>query len=376
VVVTEHSSGIAPLNPGQHLLVAGADALPYVVEDLLGDGQRVARLRSQAYERLTNWIPYALSVAVLRAAIVELVGEPVPPEAALGKLRPRSSAMATAADRDAHPRPLQLESLKPPAASVEVARETPAWASRRAPLVTAVVAVRGQSQRTRATLDSLVRSRIRDFELVVVHRAENGSKDAAVENWISDHPRMPVRLVVTDLCGLGAARNVGLAFARGPFLLVLDPGQELYPRCLEVLTGTLDAMPEMAFVYPMQEVIGAPEDFVEAGGDYLMSFLGWRAGRLRLGNDVHAPVLIRTDRLRELGGFATDPRLDGFEDYDLWCRMADRGWRGQLVPQALARRTEAGSSRVLSEIHPSPSDATAALTERAPALMSGAFGAE
>ena len=35
-------------------------------------------LRSAAYERLSSWVPYALPVAVLRAAVVELVGEPVP----------------------------------------------------------------------------------------------------------------------------------------------------------------------------------------------------------------------------------------------------------------------------------------------------------
>ena len=30
-------------------------------------------------------------------------------------------------------------------------------------------------------------------------------------------------------------------------------------------------MPEMAFVYPIQEVTGAPDEFVKAGGDYLLS---------------------------------------------------------------------------------------------------------
>ena len=77
-----------------------------------------------------------------------------------------------------------------------------------------------------------------------------------------------------------------------------------------MLVGTLEAMPEMAFVYPIQEVTGAPDEFVEAGGDYLLSYLGWDPGRLRSRNDIHAPALIRTDRLRELGGFATDPRLE------------------------------------------------------------------
>ena len=76
VVVTEHSSGISPLVPGEHLFVASLDSLPYVAETLLRDEQRLDRVRVQAYERLATWLPYALGVSVLRAAIVELVGEP------------------------------------------------------------------------------------------------------------------------------------------------------------------------------------------------------------------------------------------------------------------------------------------------------------
>ena len=89
VVVTEPSSGIAPLVPGEHLLVASADALAYVVEDLLRDDGRLARLRSQAYDRLKAWVPYALPVSVLRAAVVELVGEPMPSGVSLHQVPPR-----------------------------------------------------------------------------------------------------------------------------------------------------------------------------------------------------------------------------------------------------------------------------------------------
>ncbi len=84
VVVTEHSSGIAPLVPGEHLLVASPDALPYVAEAVLRDDGRLATLRAHAYERLTTWIPFALPVSVLRAAVVELVGEPVSLRSSLG----------------------------------------------------------------------------------------------------------------------------------------------------------------------------------------------------------------------------------------------------------------------------------------------------
>lgn len=78
VVVTEHSSGIAPLKAGEHLLVAAPDAVPYVARALLQDEPRLTALRTAAYERLRAWLPDALPVSILRAAVVELVGEPLP----------------------------------------------------------------------------------------------------------------------------------------------------------------------------------------------------------------------------------------------------------------------------------------------------------
>ena len=351
VVVTEPSSGIAPLVPGEHLVVATADSLPYVVEEVLGDEQRLARLRSGAYQRLRTWVPYALSVAILRAAVVELVGEPVPPEAALGRVRPAPAAREATgpgAAQDGTPR--ITGSPSPLAKGIEVAHESPAWASRRVPRVTAVASVRDGDAQIGATLDSLARSRLRDFELVVVAGRSNARQ--AAEDWMSEHPRIPSRLMVADVSGLGAARNIGLDVARGRFFLILDPGQELYSRCLDVLTRTLAAMPEIVFAYPIQEATGARDEFVDAGGDYLLSYLGWDPGRLRVRNDIHAPALIRTDHLRRLGGFAVDPRLDGFEEWDLWSRMAERGLRGALVPQVLARRSESAASPTLSVPQP------------------------
>jgi Glycosyltransferase like family 2 len=373
VVVTEHSSGIAPLIPGEHLLVASPDSLPYVVEAVLRDGQRLAALRAGAYARLSSWIPFALPVSVLRASVVELVGEPVPPDASLGAIRATPAAMDLTG-------PWPVEARDPvgvpvDATRAEVTHESPAWSATRGPRVTVITALSGERESVVPTLDSLARSRLGDFELVLVGDESSGQVSGDAGDWIATHPHIAARLVVRPDRGVGAARNSALTFARGAFCLTLDPGQELYPRCLDALADTLQRMPHVAFAYPMQEVTGAPDAFVDSGGDYVMSFLDWDPLRLRVGNYIHAPYLIRTDRLRQLSGCVTDPRLAGFEDYDMWCRIAERGWRGQLVPQELARRSESGSSGTLKAMHPTTGPATTALMERAPALMSGAFSA-
>jgi len=399
VVVTEHSGGIAPLVAGEHLFTASPESLPFILDSVLHAPERLAGARSAAYERIRSWLPLALSVSVLRAAAVELVGRPLPRHVSLGgrftarsrlpdRWFPEPSAEADAESgalrRGLKDVSLDLIEMRRQVARLEqlvrsgdgggsgptVVYESPAWDLRRDPRVTVVTALYNHSALIAATLDSVSASRLREFEVVVV---DDGSSDGSAEvarEWMTAHPWIPARLIAHRLNrGLGAARNTGVDAARAAYCFVLDAKDEVYPRCLDTLVGTLDSVHDVAFVYPMLEVLGA-EAFAVGNGSYLQSVLGWQPERLRLGNYIEAPTMLRTDRLRELGGFTTDRRLYGWEDYDLWCRMAERGWAGQLVPQILAR-SRASLSAMRSTTDLSTTTAMAAVIEHAPKLMAG-----
>jgi len=399
VVVTEHSSGMAPLVPGEHLFAASPDSLPFVVDAAVRDEKRLERLRTQAYERVRSWLPLALSVSVLRAAAIEIVGRPVPPDACLGRREtgktrlpdrwtpapPDGDVDARAIRRGLKDTRLDLIELRRQIARLEqivrsvddvalgsqLAYESPAWSDLRSPQVTVVTALYNHSELIRQTLDSVARSRLREFELVVV---DDGSTDDSCDTateWMRAHPRVAARLVRHGVNrGLGAARNTAVDSARADYCLVLDADNEIYPSCLDVLVWALDSIPEAAFAYPILEVFGMTEAFVATDADYLLSVFGWAPERLRLGNYIDALAMIRTERLRELGGFSTDRRLYGWEDYDLWCRMAERGWRGQQVPQILGRYRASATSMV-STTNLSKTTGFAAVIEHAPHLMAG-----
>ena len=81
VVVSEQSDGLTPLVAGEHLVVGGPDALAYLADALLSDAERVERCASPHMSGSAIGCPYALPVSVLRAAIVELVSEPVAADA-------------------------------------------------------------------------------------------------------------------------------------------------------------------------------------------------------------------------------------------------------------------------------------------------------
>jgi hypothetical protein len=68
---------VVPLVPGEQLVLASAQALPHVARALLRDPARLSEIRTAAHTRLRDWIPYALWASILRAAVVELIGEPL-----------------------------------------------------------------------------------------------------------------------------------------------------------------------------------------------------------------------------------------------------------------------------------------------------------
>jgi GT2 family glycosyltransferase len=399
VVVTEHSSGMAPLVAGEHLVAATPESLPFVIDAALRDEARLQHLRLQAYERIRTWLPMAQSVSVLRAAAIEIVGRPIPAHPSLGRKPTGKSRLpdpwtpawsdgdadGAAVRRGLKDARLDLIELRRQVARLEqivrseggelpgtqVVHESPAWRRASSPRVTVVTALFNHAEVIHEALDSVARSRSRDFELVVVDDGStDGSRDAAAE-WMRTHPSIQARLVRHAINrGLGAARNTAVDFARAPYCFILDADNEVYPRCLGILAWALDSMPEVAFAYPMLEVFGMIDAFVAGDGEYILSALGWEPQRLRLGNYIDAMSMIRTERLRELGGFSTDRRLYGWEDYDLWCRMAERGWCGQLVPQILARY-RASPSSMLSTTNLSRTMAVATVIEHAPRLMAG-----
>jgi hypothetical protein len=391
VVVTEHSSGIAPLVPGEDLLLASPDSLPYVLDAALRNDELLLRLRTNAHERIRSLLPFAFSVSVFRAAAVEILGRPVSPSASLGRRATVSIEQWTAPPPDGEPGNARLRhdmkeigievielrrelsrieqiarSGSAAPSETEIVDETPTWSDGRDRRVTVITSLTNQAGMIGRTLDSLAGSWFRDFELVIVDDASHDGSAEIAREWLQTNCRLPAMLVRHPFSrGLGAMRNTALDSARAPYCLILDAGSEIYPRALEVLVGTLDAMADVAFAYPIVEMCGLTEAMAAAGGDYLLNVFGWEPGRLRLWSHCEGLGLFRTECLRALGGFATESQLAGWEDYDLWCRLAERSWRGQLVPQILGRRREsvAGSS-ALARIPP-----MAALIERAPRVL-------
>lgn len=216
---------------------------------------------------------------------------------------------------------------------VRIVEQTPAYRAS-APRVTVMLVVApDHEQEAVESLASAAASLYDAFEVLVLD-ASGERPTPAIRGFLDDHRSLPIRLLCQpEGRGLAHSRNTLAKQARGEYMLFLDRGGEIYPATLERLVKALDGDPGAAFSYPMVAAYDESNRPVD-----LLSSLPWEPERFRQGNWIDGIALIRRSRLLELGGYNTDPRLAGWEDFYLWCRFAAEGDHGVHVPQVLGSR--------------------------------------
>ena len=377
VVVAERSLGSEPLVPGEHFVSTSCGSLPFVVEELLEDEERLREIQQHAYRYLRDQLP--LDPAPLLEAANEIaeapppVGPrtasvplprrlppPAPPWAALS--HPTETRLANMALKRLVLNQRRLEQrlakLERPKERLEpqVRRFGPRRAS--GPRVSVVVSLYNYEQFIAEALASVALSGFQDLEVVVVDDASTDGSHEAASEALADFDWLPARLVRLPLNeGLAAARNHGAKQARGELLFILDADNAVYPHAFSRLVAALNEDSDAAFAY------GLLECFDGGGGIGLMNWLPWSKERLARGNYIDATALIRRQAFEQVGGYPRDERLYGWEDFALWCAFAQAGMYGVQVPEIVARY-RVGRVSMIDFTNIDTSDAWSALLER------------
>ena len=156
------------------------------------------------------------------------------------------------------------------------------------------------------------------------------------------------------------ARNSGIAWTSEPYLFMLDADNRIKPPCLSRLIEALETS-GAAFAYPQLHVFGETEGVGLADV--------WDIRRLRAGNYIDAMALLRRDALVAAGGYATLANEYGWEDYDLWCRLAELNHDGVFLPEILGEYRVQSSSMLRAKTAKYLRPLTAELTLRHPTIL-------
>lgn len=201
------------------------------------------------------------------------------------------------------------------------------------PLVSVVMPTRNRAALLERAVKSVLDQTFRDWELIIIDDASTDATAAVVSEYCSRDARVRMHTLTTSRGG-AAARNAGIAAARGAWIAFLDDDDEWYPRKLAEQIHIRDDSPAGAgFIYCLVEYANA------SGHRLALQSSGVSDGEARRAllrqNFICTPsVLIRRDVLEATGGF--DDRLPRLQDWDLWIRVA-AVTRFACVPLPLVR---------------------------------------
>jgi len=127
--------------------------------------------------------------------------------------------------------------------------------------------------------------------------------------------------------GLGRARNRGISDARGRYILPLDADNRILSTYVERGVAILDREPGVDVVYGDAEYFGDKTGRKNVPKFNIWQLLEW--------NYIDACAVFRKSAWHRCGGYDESMPTQGFEDWDLWCRIALSGGRFHHVDEVL-----------------------------------------
>lgn len=109
-------------------------------------------------------------------------------------------------------------------------------------------------------MDSLLAQKCEDWEVILVDDgATDGKCPALCDDYAARYPEL-VRVIHQENGGLGAARNTGIAAARGEYILCLDSDDTIAENTLQRLSEEIDRCPADMYIFSFRYVTETGEE--------------------------------------------------------------------------------------------------------------------
>ncbi|MBD1837185.1 glycosyltransferase family 2 protein [Coleofasciculus sp. FACHB-501] len=205
------------------------------------------------------------------------------------------------------------------------------------PCISVIVTLFNYSEYIVECLESLAKSVTSNlpggFEVLVIDDCSTDNSVDIVEAYLNKS-EIPICLIKKSLnTGLADARNTGIKLARAPYIFILDADNWIYPNCFPTLYREIQSG-KYASVYSL---IGR---FDSKSGEEigLLSCYPWSVERLVKNPYIDAMAMFSRETVLKVGGYSTElihHGWFGWEDYDLWLKLAQSDYACKLVPQVL-----------------------------------------
>lgn len=175
---------------------------------------------------------------------------------------------------------------------------------------------------------SCFNSNYKEFEVLVI---DDGSTDEMTFEILKEvQKKYDLKVIYKPNGGPASARNVGIENSKGDFLFFLDSDNKIHVDYLSKALEVFQSNPLVGVVYSKPSFFGAAGFETSRFEARCFSF-----DSILSGNYIDMCSLVRWEVIDEVGGFDEHPDLIGWEDWDLWIRVAQTKWKFHFLEEEL-----------------------------------------
>jgi len=198
------------------------------------------------------------------------------------------------------------------------------------PRVSVIMSVFNREKTVARAIDSILAQTFQDFEFIICDDGSSDSSLSILEQYAQKDSRIVILRNEKNL-GLPTSLNRCLEIAQGEYVARMDDDDISYPTRFQKEVDFLDDRSEYALVGTSRRT------FDEEGVWGIFN-----DGGVRSSKDVfkgkcftHPTIMVRRDVLLEVGCYTNSPWTQKGQDYDLWCKIYEQGYKGYILEEIL-----------------------------------------
>lgn len=205
--------------------------------------------------------------------------------------------------------------------------------------ITVIMGVYNGAKKLSTAVESILDQTFADFELIVCDDASSDSSLHILEVLAAKDNRIKIIRNPRNL-SLAPTLNNCLQAARGEYIARMDDDDISHPERFEKEAAFLDAHPEYA-------IVGTGRNIYDEGGIWGTQRGGGERSKLDIYRGrtfLHPSIMVRKEALLAVGGYTEGPETERVEDFDLWCKLYEKGYKGYNLTDVLIDYYESNAS--------------------------------
>ncbi|MDP3353988.1 MAG: glycosyltransferase family A protein [Flavobacteriaceae bacterium] len=188
-------------------------------------------------------------------------------------------------------------------------------------LVSIIVPCYNQGIYLSEALQSVMDQTYFNWECIIVDDGSTDSTRKIAQEWCNIDKRYTYIYINNQ--GVSNARNIGISYAKGYYIIPLDSDDKLSINYVEEMISNFDK--ETKVVYGKLEVFG------KVKGKWLLAEFNFED--LIFSNMIHCSGMFRIADFKSIKGYDSNMN-EGYEDWEFWINLLKNGGKAKMIPSA------------------------------------------